>query len=208
MVWLYGGAATINDRTGIVKCGRCYAGEVKVRTDENPRVGLAVARGMAAYGDVEAVRRTMDVAQTMINFTADQLDDLRTQCSTTAELTQQEIRMLEVRGPSESGRTSRAKIRTVLARRRWSSRPGASLSLSISLLSLSSTSCNCAVPASFRALRTSGLRHIGGNAEKYRLCRASRSGSVSCLHLFTLLLRMPSCRFPQFVNEKFVMSLR
>lgn len=133
MVWLYGGAATINDRTGIVKCDRCYAREVKVHTDENPRVGLAVARGMAAYGDVEAVRRTMDVAQTMINFTADQLDDLRTQCSTTAELTQQEIRMLEVRGPSESGRTSRAKIRTVLARRSGGHRGPAPLSLSLSL---------------------------------------------------------------------------
>lgn len=79
--------------------GRRYAREVRARTDENPRVRLAVVRGMAIYGDVESVRRTLDVAQTMINFTADQLDDLRTQCSITAELTQQEIRTLEVRGP-------------------------------------------------------------------------------------------------------------
>ncbi|XP_024893335.1 kinase suppressor of Ras 2-like, partial [Temnothorax curvispinosus] len=82
---------------GGIKRGRRYARQVRARAriDENSRVGLAVARGMAAYGDVESVRRTLDVAQTMINFTADQLDDLRTQCSVTAELTQQEIRMLE-----------------------------------------------------------------------------------------------------------------
>ncbi|KAG5343977.1 KSR1 Kinase, partial [Acromyrmex heyeri] len=52
---------------------------------------------MAAYGNVEKVRRAMDVAQTMINLAADQLDDLRSQCSVNAPLTQKEIRQMEAK---------------------------------------------------------------------------------------------------------------
>ncbi|CAL7947575.1 unnamed protein product [Xylocopa violacea] len=40
-------------------------------------------------------RRALDVVQSMIDISADRLEGLRTQCSTSAELTQQEIRTLE-----------------------------------------------------------------------------------------------------------------
>jgi kinase suppressor of Ras 2 len=39
----------------------------------------------------------LDVVQSMIDISADRLEGLRTQCATSAELTQQEIRTLEVR---------------------------------------------------------------------------------------------------------------
>lgn len=42
------------------------------------------------------IRRALDVDQSMIDIWADRLEGLRTQCSTSAELTQQEIRTLEV----------------------------------------------------------------------------------------------------------------
>lgn len=38
----------------------------------------------------------LDVLQSMIDISADRLEGLRTQCATSAELTQQEIRTLEV----------------------------------------------------------------------------------------------------------------
>ena len=38
----------------------------------------------------------LDVFQSMIDISADRLEGLRTQCATSAELTQQEIRTLEV----------------------------------------------------------------------------------------------------------------
>jgi hypothetical protein len=38
----------------------------------------------------------LDVYQSMIDISADRLEGLRTQCATSAELTQQEIRTLEV----------------------------------------------------------------------------------------------------------------
>ncbi|XP_046750745.1 kinase suppressor of Ras 2 [Diprion similis] len=41
------------------------------------------------------IRRALDVDQSMIDIWADRLEGLRTQCSTSAELTQQEIRTLE-----------------------------------------------------------------------------------------------------------------
>ncbi|XP_066997857.1 kinase suppressor of Ras 2 [Anabrus simplex] len=44
--------------------------------------------------DLEA-RRALDVVQSMIDISADRLEGLRTQCATSAELTQQEIRTLE-----------------------------------------------------------------------------------------------------------------
>lgn len=51
--------------------------------------------------DEEAHQETrcdiLDVVQSMIDISADRLEGLRTQCATSAELTQQEIRTLEVR---------------------------------------------------------------------------------------------------------------
>jgi len=50
--------------------------------------------------DEEARQETrcenLDVVQSMIDISADRLEGLRTQCATSAELTQQEIRTLEV----------------------------------------------------------------------------------------------------------------
>lgn len=43
------------------------------------------------------IKRALDVLQSMIDISADRLEGLRTQCATSAELTQQEIRTLEVR---------------------------------------------------------------------------------------------------------------
>lgn len=42
------------------------------------------------------VRRALEVVQSMIDISADRLEGLRTQCATSAELTQHEIRTLEV----------------------------------------------------------------------------------------------------------------
>ncbi|XP_017882499.1 kinase suppressor of Ras 2 isoform X2 [Ceratina calcarata] len=51
---------------------------------------------MANSEDAEQeIRRALDVVQSMIDISADRLEGLRTQCSTSAELTQQEIRTLE-----------------------------------------------------------------------------------------------------------------
>ncbi|KAI4490222.1 hypothetical protein M0802_010856 [Mischocyttarus mexicanus] len=51
---------------------------------------------MADGEDAEQeTRRALDVVQSMIDISADRLEGLRTQCSTSAELTQQEIRTLE-----------------------------------------------------------------------------------------------------------------
>lgn len=52
---------------------------------------------MADGEDAEQeIRRALDVVQSMIDISAERLEGLRTQCSTSAELTQQEIRTLEV----------------------------------------------------------------------------------------------------------------
>ncbi|XP_035776214.1 kinase suppressor of Ras 1-like [Anopheles albimanus] len=49
-------------------------------------------------GDIEVnIRRGLDVIQSMIDISADRLEGLRTQCATSAELTQQEIRTLETK---------------------------------------------------------------------------------------------------------------
>lgn len=51
-----------------------------------------------ADGDNEThIRRGLDVIQSMIDISADRLEGLRTQCATSAELTQQEIRSLETK---------------------------------------------------------------------------------------------------------------
>ncbi|XP_058061298.1 cyclin-dependent kinase 12 [Anopheles bellator] len=52
----------------------------------------------ASTGDNEVnIRRGLDVIQSMIDISADRLEGLRTQCATSAELTQQEIRTLETK---------------------------------------------------------------------------------------------------------------
>ncbi|GLH03370.1 Uncharacterized protein GBIM_09288 [Gryllus bimaculatus] len=50
---------------------------------------------MADEETEQEVRRALDVLQSMIDISADRLEGLRTQCATSAELTQQEIRTLE-----------------------------------------------------------------------------------------------------------------
>lgn len=45
--------------------------------------------------ELENIRRKVDVIQSMIDISTDRLEALRTQCATSAELTQQEIRTLE-----------------------------------------------------------------------------------------------------------------
>jgi len=51
---------------------------------------------------VEKAITMCKTAQGMIDFTAKHLDGLRTQCVTTEELTQKEIRNTEVTNPSQS----------------------------------------------------------------------------------------------------------
>lgn len=63
--------------------------------DEDRRIGAG-----ADNGDVDHetnIRRGLDVIQSMIDISADRLEGLRTQCATSAELTQQEIRSLETK---------------------------------------------------------------------------------------------------------------
>ncbi|CAG5089480.1 Similar to Ksr1: Kinase suppressor of Ras 1 (Mus musculus), partial [Cotesia congregata] len=48
-----------------------------------------------AEGEDAELRRALDVVQSMIEISAERLEGLRTKCSTSAELTQQEIRTLE-----------------------------------------------------------------------------------------------------------------
>lgn len=47
--------------------------------------------------DLESVRQKVDVIQSMIDISTERLEALRTQCITSAELTQQEIRKLETK---------------------------------------------------------------------------------------------------------------
>uniref|UniRef100_A0A6P7GD17 Kinase suppressor of Ras 1-like n=1 Tax=Diabrotica virgifera virgifera TaxID=50390 RepID=A0A6P7GD17_DIAVI len=51
---------------------------------------------MADEGSDQEVRKTLHMIQSMIDVSAQRLEGLRTQCATSAELTQQEIRTLEV----------------------------------------------------------------------------------------------------------------
>lgn len=65
--------------------------------DDEEDSAKAAPRAMADTEDAEMeIRRALDVVQSMIDISADRLEGLRTQCSTSAELTQQEIRTLEV----------------------------------------------------------------------------------------------------------------
>ena len=56
----------------------------------------AEAGSASAVQQQHEIRRALEVVQSMIDISADRLEGLRTQCSTSAELTQQEIRTLEV----------------------------------------------------------------------------------------------------------------
>lgn len=47
--------------------------------------------------NLESIRQKIDVVQSMIDFSSDRLEALRTQCKTSAELTKQEIRTLETK---------------------------------------------------------------------------------------------------------------
>lgn len=47
--------------------------------------------------DIESIRQKIDVIQSMIDLSTDRLEALRTQCVTSAELTQEEIRKLETK---------------------------------------------------------------------------------------------------------------
>lgn len=51
---------------------------------------------MADETTEQELRKNLQVIQSMIDASAERLDGLRTQCATSAELTQQEIRTLEV----------------------------------------------------------------------------------------------------------------
>lgn len=62
----------------------------------SPIFGAMADECSNADGDNETnIRRGLDVIQSMIDISADRLEGLRTQCATSAELTQQEIRSLE-----------------------------------------------------------------------------------------------------------------
>lgn len=52
---------------------------------------------MADEGSEQELRKTLHIIQSMIDVSSERLEGLRTKCSTTAELTQQEIRTLEVK---------------------------------------------------------------------------------------------------------------
>lgn len=51
---------------------------------------------MADEGSEQTLRNNLHIIQSMIDVSAERLEGLRTQCATSAELTQQEIRTLEV----------------------------------------------------------------------------------------------------------------
>jgi len=50
----------------------------------------------AQSAQIRDALENLSVLQSMISLSAERLDGLRTQCATTAEITQQEIRTLEV----------------------------------------------------------------------------------------------------------------
>lgn len=52
---------------------------------------------MADESSDQDLRKYLQILQSMIDVSAERLEGLRTQCATSAELTQQEIRTLEVR---------------------------------------------------------------------------------------------------------------
>lgn len=52
---------------------------------------------MADESSEQELRKNLHIIQSMIDVSSERLEGLRTKCSTTAELTQQEIRTLEVK---------------------------------------------------------------------------------------------------------------
>ncbi|XP_053671870.1 kinase suppressor of Ras 1 [Anopheles nili] len=75
------------------------SGELKAGPGPANDAGAGEDGGDGATGDNSEVniRRGLDVIQSMIDISADRLEGLRTQCATSAELTQQEIRTLETK---------------------------------------------------------------------------------------------------------------
>ena len=63
---------------------------------------------MADADATEQERKELHIIQSMIDVSAQRLEGLRTQCATSAELTQQEIRTLEVAQP----RTAKPPLKT------------------------------------------------------------------------------------------------
>lgn len=62
----------------------------------NDSITTAVTNQSVEY-ETNNIRQGLDVIQSMIDISADRLEGLRTQCATSAELTQQEIRTLEAK---------------------------------------------------------------------------------------------------------------
>lgn len=72
----------------------------EIREATNLVTGSSSSHGMADEDAEQEIRSALNdvyVVQSMIDISAERLEGLRTQCSTSAELTQQEIRTLEVR---------------------------------------------------------------------------------------------------------------
>lgn len=57
----------------------------------------SITTNQSAEYETNNIRQGLDVIQSMIDISADRLEGLRTQCATSAELTQQEIRTLEAK---------------------------------------------------------------------------------------------------------------
>ncbi|PSN43929.1 hypothetical protein C0J52_03779 [Blattella germanica] len=66
-----------------------------IRTPTNLLIASAIIVMADEEGDQDRRCEILDVVQSMIDISADRLEGLRTQCATSAELTQQEIRTLE-----------------------------------------------------------------------------------------------------------------
>lgn len=54
-------------------------------------------KNSVVFQDMETETTGLDIIQSMIDISADRLEGLRTQCVTSAELTQQEMRSLETK---------------------------------------------------------------------------------------------------------------
>lgn len=97
-----------NDAVATIEEAQAEETLVRVKLSPRPRgmaadggggnnTGITSGGNAAGGADTEQeIRRALDVVQSMIDLSADRLEGLRTQCSTSAELTQQEIRTLEV----------------------------------------------------------------------------------------------------------------
>lgn len=67
------------------------------RREEEPGKEVGRAGGMDRNSDEATALETLKILHPIITLSAERLDGLRTQCTTSAEITHQEIRTLEVR---------------------------------------------------------------------------------------------------------------